>query len=176
MTAAVTDLWPSDINLKVLPPIAVLKAQEGLLAQHTQGMLHAKLNTVETEKLVQHELDLIAPGLNFYRQRLLSATHDRDMLFPVTVTAEAFAPKPLAPEFFPTSTVGAFIKHETDIRRRAATDEEFIHLVRQVLQSEHVRSLIHSLIARINAKTAEPLGNGPQISQDRLAPDEKEAG
>ena len=159
MITAVPDLWSEDIKVNVLPPIAVLKTQEGLLARKTQGMLQAKLTTTETETLVQHQLDLIAPGLNFYRERLLSATHDREMPYPVTVTAEAFAPHPLNV----VQAVGAAIKRSVDpavIQRRAATDEDFIRLVREVLHSEQVRALIHSLIARINEQKADQLGNG----------------
>ncbi len=166
------DLWP-DIKVNVLLPIAVLKAQEGLLARKTQGMLQAKLTTTESEKLVQHSLDLIAPGLNFYRERLLSATHDRVMLYPVTVTAEAFASKPLNP----AQAMGLEVQRKLDpslIQRQAATDEDLIQLVRNVLQSEYVRALIHSLIARINAQDAEEPKNGPVEPEDRANGDEKE--
>ena len=152
MITSIPDLWPDDINVKVLPPIAVLKAQEGQLARHTHGLLQAKLTTTETDKLVQHQLDLIAPSLNFYRERLLSATHDREMLYPVTVTAECFAPK--SPNSM--QALGAAVLRMMDpsvYQRKAATDEEFIQLVKEVLQSADVRALIHSLIARINQQT-----------------------
>ena len=147
-------------DANVLPPIAVLKAQEGLLARHTHGMLQAKLTTTEADKLVQHQLDLIAPSLNFYRERLLSATHDREMLYPVTVTAECFAPK----SSDPMQAVVAAAQRAMDpsvIQRKAATDEEFIELVRRVLQSPDVRALIHSLIARINQQTEASQENRP---------------
>jgi hypothetical protein len=165
-TTTIPDLWSNDIKVNVLPPIAVLKAQEGLLARKTQGMLQAKLSTTETEKLVQHQLDLIAPSLNFYRERLLSVTHDREMLYPVTVTAEAFAPKPL-------NSNQPFMLLQSVMQRRAATDDEFIEMVREVLQSDRVRALIHSLIARINGQKTDQPGNGP-VSEERPAPDEKE--
>jgi hypothetical protein len=168
MVTTIPDLWSDDIKVNVLPPIAVLKAQEGLLSRKTQGMLQAKLTTTETDKLVQHQLDLIAPGLNFYRERLLSATHSADMLYPVTVTALAFDPEPLTP----LSLLQAAIARARDpsrLQRRAATDDEFIRLVGEVLQSQTVRALIYSLIARINAYKAEQPINGSDN------PDEKEA-
>src|SRR6266511_2111122 len=130
MTTAVPDLWSEDIKVNVLPSIAVLKTQEGLLARKTQGMLQARLTTTETDTLVQHSLDLIAPALNFDRERLLSATHDREMLYPVTVTAEAFAPGPLNS----MQALSDAVLRKTDpsrIQRRAATDEDFIRLVRE---------------------------------------------
>src|SRR4051812_45259929 len=97
MATTIPDLWPVDIKLDVLPPVAILKTQEGFLARKTQGLLQAKVSTVATDALVQHQLDLIAPGLNFYRERLLSATHAADTLYPVTVSAEAFDPPAQSP-------------------------------------------------------------------------------
>jgi hypothetical protein len=156
MATSIDDLWPLDINLNVLPPIAVLKAQEGLLARHTNGMLQAKLTTTESNNLVQHQLDLIAPSLNFYRVRLLSATHNREMLYPVTVTSESFVPNSSK-----ISLVAQRLADPSMDQRTAATDEEFIRLVREVLQSAYVRALIHSLIARINQRPDSSQENGP---------------
>jgi hypothetical protein len=179
MTTAIPDLWPNDIKAEVLPPIAVLKVQEGLLARRTQGLLQAKLTTTATENLVQHQLDLIAPSLNFYRERLLSATHDRVMLYPVIVTAGVFGPKPETPKGLlglTTPVVESIIQRMSDLgltQRRAATDEEFVQLVREVLQSEEVRALIHSLIARISQDRGERLGNGA-VGQERCAEVPKE--
>jgi hypothetical protein len=129
-------------------------------------MLQAKLTTTETEKLVQHQLDLIAPSLNFYRQRLLSATHDRVMLYPVTVTAKAFAPA------IPGPKVAAALRelNPSLTQRQAATDEEFIRLIGEVLQSVEVRGLIFSLIARINGEKAEEQGNGSVAEQQPPTP------
>lgn len=175
MTTTIPDLWSDDIKVDVLPPLVILKAQESLLARKTQGMLQAKLTTMESGDLVQHQLDLIAPSLNFYRERLLTATHDRLRPYPVTVAAECFAPKmevsqgPLAP----IQTMGkalsevhrAFVPEV--VQRQAATDEEFVQLVRKVLQSAEVRSLISSLIARINQDNSEHRGNGAEEQESR---------
>jgi hypothetical protein len=167
MATTIPDLWSDDIKVDVLPPIAILKAQEGLLARKTQGMLQAKLTTTETENLVQHQFDLIAPSLNFYRERLFSATHSRTMLYPVTVTANCFRPKPRTQ----MDAIISPITHPLDQplpQREAATDEEFVQLVGKVLQSTEVRALIHSLIARINQANGEPQGNG-SIEQEGSA-------
>jgi hypothetical protein len=139
MTTAIPDLWSDDIRVDVLPPIAVLRAQEGLLAKKTQGILQAKLMTSESETLVQHNLYLVAPALNFYRVELLSAKHDRELIYPVTVTAHCWFS-----EFLPDED------EEIERRHVAATAEEFIDLVRQALRSTEVRGLIQSLIARSN--------------------------
>jgi hypothetical protein len=147
MTKTIPDLWPSDVKVDVLPPIAILEVQEGSLARRTQGMLQAKLTTTETETLVQHQLDLIAPSLNFYRERLLAATHDRIMVHPVTVTASSFAPKPDNGKGLgghTRSAIDSIRQHLICLgwdQRKAATDEGFLQLIRDVLHSEEVRAL-----------------------------------
>ncbi len=139
MPTAIPDLWSDDIRVDVLPPVAVLRAQEGLLAKKTQGILQAELLTSASETLVQHNLYLVAPALNFYRVSLLSATHNRKMVYPVTVIARRWFS-----EFFPNGS------EEIETKRVAATEEEFIDLVREALRSTEVRGLIQSLIARSN--------------------------
>jgi hypothetical protein len=163
MTTAIPDLWSDDIRVDVLPPVTVLRAQEGLLATKTQGILQAKLLTSATESLVQHSLDLIAPALNFYRVSLLSATHDREMVYPVTVTAQCWFS-----EFLPAGA------EPIEKRRVAATAEEFIDLVREALRSTEVRGLIQSLIARSNEIREQPLrpaatedGNGSHEEREQ---------
>jgi hypothetical protein len=167
MATTIPDLWPEDIKVEVLPPIAILKVQEELLARKTKGLLQAKVSTVETDKLVQHQLDLIAPNLHFYRERILSAMHEREMLYPVSVTADVLARRPAEP----LAELGTALARAIAplAPQRAATDDEFIRLVREILRSENVRALIASLLARINAKV-EPTTNGPAHH------DEKEAG
>ncbi|HZV07208.1 MAG TPA: hypothetical protein VE999_19150 [Gemmataceae bacterium] len=183
MNTTIPDCWP-DIKVDVLPPLAILKAQEGLLARRMQGMLEAKVTTIEAGNLVQHQLDLIAPSLNFYRERLLTATHDRLRLYPVTVAAECFAeksevsqgPRPLSPLQAALAPLQAAVKafSETHIalvpevvQRQASTDEEFVQLVRKVLQSAEVRALMASLIARINQANGEHHGNGTVEQEGR---------
>jgi hypothetical protein len=137
-------------------------------------MLQAKLTTTETDKLVQHQLDLIAPGLNFYRERLLSATHGREMLYPVTVNAEAFASKPAHP--MSTLELARLRLDPSLTYRKAATDEEFVRLVREVLQSADVRGLIYSLIARINGQNPDQQKNGVLEAEGGTSSGEKAAG
>jgi hypothetical protein len=174
MSTTISDCWPDDIKVDVLTPLAILKVQEGLLAQKTRGMLQAGLATTESENLVQHQLDLIAPSLNFYRERLLTATHDRVMLYPVTVMAEAFSPKPLLHPVMEAAWVYKQMFAPPTNVRKAATDEEFLSLVREVLKSERVRALISSLLARINDPNPSPAGNGPVDQEKQTKTTQKE--
>jgi hypothetical protein len=167
MATAIPDLWSDDIRVDVVPPLAVLRAQEGLLAKKTQGILQAQILTSATETLVQHSLYLIAPALNFYRVNLLSATHDREMVYPVTVTAQCWFD-----EFLPDQG------QQIEKRRVAATEEEFIDLVRQALRSPEVRGLIQSLIARSNEiregqahSDSTKDGNGPPAEGEQKSTD-----
>jgi hypothetical protein len=150
MATSIPDLWPDDLKVDVVPPVAVLRAQEGLLSRKRQGMLQARVSTVETERMVQHQLDVIAPGLGFYRQTVLSATHDRVMLYPVVVAADALAPR--SSEAPQPLFAGGVVEGQALNQREAASGEEFIRVVREVLQSDAVRALLSSLLARINAK------------------------
>lgn len=94
-------------------------------------------------------------------------------VYPVTVTAECFAPKSANP--MEALNLGMLrMTDPTVIQRKAATDEEFINLVRQVLRSEEVRALIHSLIARINQEAGASQGNGPGEPEGHLNPAESQ--
>lgn len=142
MTVAFDDLWSDDIKVDVRSPFAVLKAQEDGLSRRTQGLLRAEVQTTISETEERHTLDLIAPALNSYRERILLVTHRKDRAYPATVFAEVFAESPDRPDWATPD--------EDDMKRVAATDEELIGLVRIVLRSSTVRALIHSLLARIN--------------------------
>lgn len=156
MTTTIPDLWSDDIKVDILTPLAILRTQVTFLERKTQGVLRADVFTTEADDWVQHQLDLIAPALHQYRTTLLTARHHRDRVYPVTIQAECFFPK----REFTTVSVRTATETPPD-QREASTQEQFIELVRQVLQSEHVRSIIQSLIARSNeARTGESDGGG----------------
>jgi len=165
MTTTIPDLWSNDIKVDVRSPLAILKAQEGILAQKTSGLLQATVSSVETETLVQHQLDLVAPSLQFYRERVLTAEHHRNRYYPVFVRAECFDPVLRRTQKWPSgwtqpivqslAAMAASSGSDVPPGEKAATEQEFVDLIRKVLQSQPVRSLIQSLIARIN-ETSPP--------------------
>jgi hypothetical protein len=159
MTQTIPDLWPDDIRVDVLTPLVILRAQESLISRKTQGILQAKVLTATNDTLVQHQLDLIAPALNHYRRTVLTAKHSRDMVYPVKVKASCFVPKgPLERMALGPQFLGESPQDE----REAATQDELIELVRQVLHSGEVRATIQSLIARSNeANGHEPPAEPP---------------
>src|SRR5579884_1134048 len=179
MTTAIPDLWSNDIKVDVRSPLAILKVQEGILSQKTGGLLQATVSSVETETRVQHQLDLVAPSLGFYRERLLTAEHHRHRYYPVFVQAECFDPvlrrssnSPLA---LAAESVRSLVRppafgEPTELSgpagEKAATEDEFIDLNRKVLQSQPVRSLIQSLIARINETAPSKVPESDQASAE----------
>jgi hypothetical protein len=152
--ATIPDLWSDDIKVDVVTPLAILRAQVGSIQRKTKGLLQAEVTTTTSDAgWVRHHLDLIAPVLDGYRHRLLAATHEKDLVYPVKVEAECFRPEPAVDIAQVLSTVTKFRK---DGRPTAQTEQEFIELVSQVLHSGEVRSIIQSLIARSNERQDRP--------------------
>lgn len=171
MTTTIPSLWP-DINVDLVPPLTILRAQASRLGQLTKGILEAEVTTVTGDtSFVVHRLDLIAPSLDDRRVRILSATHREDY-YPVVLEAECYRPKNLvvadvkkqAMEIL-ASKMG--IDTRTHIPTRdwpiangwrpiAADQDEFIQRVGDVLRSMEVRSAIDSMIALSNQKSEAP--------------------
>jgi hypothetical protein len=152
MPATIPVLWSDDISVDVLAPIAILRAQAGPLSQKTKGLLVAGIETITSESgTVQHQFDLVAPVLNKFRRRILIATHQIDLVYPVTVEAECYASESFLRT--PSSIINTLLSPREEFlerHRRAATDQDFMKLVGEVFHSVQVRSLIQSLIARSN--------------------------
>jgi hypothetical protein len=168
MSTTIPDLWSDDIRVDILTPLVILRSQESLLSRKTQGMLEAKVTTVANETWVQHQLDLLAPALDYYRVTLLTAKHQRDAVYPVTVAAPCFAPKPGPFSQGPAGSL-RFPGGPPPDQREAAGQEEFIELVKQVLRSPEVRAIIQSLIARSNElRGVEPSVNDSKTETNPL--------
>src|ERR1700749_344482 len=143
MSASIPDLWSDDISVDVLSPIAILRAQQRPLRQRTNGLLEVEIETTPSESgQVRHQFGLVAPAMNRARYRILYVSHNNDLVYPVVVEAECFIP-----DFAMTTPIGADALKPTRVnklpenQRRAATDQEFIKLVEEVLRSSQVRSL-----------------------------------
>jgi hypothetical protein len=147
----IPDLWPDDIRADLRTPLAILRAQGNLLVRRTQGILEADVLTAQNEGSVQHNLDVIAPGVGYYRKTVIAARHQYDLPYPVTVISEAFVPKREFPAVPSPAVVRSLVLGAApENEREAATQEEFINLVREVLQSGYVKAIVQSLVARTN--------------------------
>lgn len=143
MASAVPVLWSDDIKVDVVSPVAILRAQVGPLRERTKGILEAEISAESSERGVERlHFDLVAPLLENYHHRILTAVHSRNLVYPVSVEAECFRPDP------------GSLDEQFDWRPSAATEQEFIDVIGRVLRSSEVRAVIHSLIARSNDKGA----------------------
>ena len=88
-------------------------------------------------------LRLNCAALGNYRHRLLTAIHKANWVYPVTVEAECFETESGNP------------------LRGAKSQEAFLTLVKQVLTSDDVRSVIESLIARSNEEKVDAADTPP---------------
>jgi hypothetical protein len=139
MPSRIPDLWPDDISTEVLTPLAILRAQVPGLERRTKGLLEVDLNSVEKEKEVVHNFDLVAPALDRFRERILVVTHERNRVYPATLEAAVFLRKSRPENFLGSS-----------LAERAMSQDDFIRLMKEVIRSPEVRSSIESLIARSN--------------------------
>ncbi len=162
MSIELQDLWPDDINVEVLPPVAILRAQLEPLRHKTKGILQAELDVVNSDSsnLITYNLDIIAPSLASYRHRILTATHDKILVYPVTITSACLISRrvsesPEMPARVPAlPRLGDMFSKSDEYEefgsRRAAGEREFQHSLRLILKSREVTSIISSLIARSN--------------------------
>jgi hypothetical protein len=97
---------------------------------------------------------------------ILTASYDKNMVYPVTLDADCFRPRSLAEVFAPLTEM-----HGSPRKRAnsAATDEEFSQLVDKVLHSDEVKSLAVSLIALANERLKGPAGKTVAISPPVLS-------
>ena len=176
MPATIPSLWP-DINVDLVPPLIILRAQATRLGQLTKGILEAEVTTVTGEDdFVVHRLDLLAPSLEDRRVRILTATHRSDY-YPVVLEADCFRPKRpvgMGPGAGLGAVLGAMAAAQSsalagvfggtkppwppldDWRPVVADQDEFLKRVGEVLRSMEVRAAIDSMIALSNQKTLPP--------------------
>jgi hypothetical protein len=169
MTDSIPDLWSDDIQVKVLAPAAILRAQVSSLRRKTQGLVEAVVDTRTSAESIRHHLDLIAPAVNGYRERILTATHSTKKVYPVTVTAECFATREKGR--LQLLSARKILDGLQPNERTAITQEAFIGLVKEVLQSPEVRGAIESLIAQSNeAMTSSSVSSAESVPVEPAGP------
>jgi len=120
-------LWSAEIKPDILSPRDILEAQAFALREQTDGLLSAEVRITRdnAEAAVYVLMDLVAPGLNNARHRILSARHAAERIYPCHIDAEGIRSA-----------------------ESAHSDEELRELLRQILNSGEVKALALSLIAR----------------------------
>jgi hypothetical protein len=111
MSASIPDLWPEDIAVDSVTPLAILNAQATKLAEKTKGLLEAEVTTHEEQEpvpqpgvvdvsrplskiLLVHEFDVIAPALQNYRHRIMSVKHSPELCYPCRIFSDALVNSP----------------------------------------------------------------------------------
>lgn len=139
------DFWSDDIKVEVLSPLMILRAQVPALRKKTKGILQAKVETLDTQVETVHEFSLIAPALDNYKEKILTATHKKNIVYPCTIESPGLE-----------RVVGNhFEDSEISNVKVAWTQTEFINILREALQSDIVRSTIDSFLAKSNEKKAD---------------------
>lgn len=159
MSTTAASLWPDDIKVNVLPPLAILRHQAAKLRTLTEGILEADVvTTTGQEDFVVHRLEIVAPQLGGRRYGVLTVTH-RTTFYPVVLEADCFRPKDshFASRAFATAgEIAAGLDTQwprnNDWRPAANDQDEFLKRVGEVLRSPAVRSIIDSLLALSNEK------------------------
>jgi hypothetical protein len=149
MTVTGQSFWPENIDVGVLSPKEILETQANALADITKGLVTAKIieTTVATDKAPTFQLQLILVATNLtYERQILTISHGIQLFYPATVDADCFRtrPPPLMRELIKDATG---MEWPTDAPT-AVTDRDLGTLVKTVLRSDEVRSLLTSLIAR----------------------------
>jgi hypothetical protein len=159
MADQIPDLWPVTIETSVLSPIAILQFQASQLRARTKGILEAVVKIWESkENQTVYEFAIVVAALDGYRYLLFTAWHTKDFIYPVKVKfrewdelAEAEYQKALVPQ--QGSILSRLNTGELPSRsgiKSADTPAEFVALLRQLLGSSQAKSVLMSLIARVN--------------------------
>jgi hypothetical protein len=145
MTTDPLDLWPDAIRVDPLTPLRILKLQADRLRDKTQGRLVAEIISSQKGAPVPtpedwgpeevHRFEIVAAVLNGYRHQLIVCIHQKDFVYPVLVVAAALPDE------------GVF----------ASSQDEFLRIVKELLNAKSTLALIESLLARIAESTPAPI-------------------
>ncbi len=143
MTTDPLDLWPDAIQVAPLTPLRILRLQADRLREKTQGRLVAEVLSAgkgspvavpnEWGPTFVHRFEIVAGALNGYRHQLVVCIHQQEFAYPVLVVAGG--------------------RSEDGDGDLASSQEEFMRIMKDILNSKQTVALISSLLARI----AEPM-------------------
>ncbi len=149
MASTIPSVWPDDISVDVVSPMAILNAQKSALAEKTKNLVVADIVTSEKDGMVWHRFDLVAPSLSGYRREIFSVGHTKDEVWPATLDAEHFS------EFREN-----YRDIEVDGRPQTDGPDGLLRLLAELFQSPSIRTSLDSLIARVNDGRSQPPNSG----------------
>src|ERR1700722_3349877 len=149
MATDILDLWGDSIKANVLTPLVILKMQAELLRRKSKGIVLGDISAQPHTNVQRYYFDLLAPAVGARRIRVLIASHSIDLVYPVVVEAiplwhyDDSLSRTDLPDWFDAESAW-----ECD--KTASTEESFVVMLRHVLRSREVTSMIQSLIAISN--------------------------
>ena len=123
-------LWgdlPSGENLRT--PATILNEQIAELQRGTNGLLTGHLSAQQQEDAMEQDFYVIAPALNRYAVKILRIKHGMD-LYPCHVWASQISANAV----------------------RAGDEEDFVAILKSILQHEKTRAIIAGLLAQIRSQ------------------------
>lgn len=154
MPAIIEDFWPKSIDVRILTPLTILRSQAAFLGKRTGGLLEGHISTDRAADKASHRFYIVATAPDRVVVPILEAIHSAKEVYPVEVVSKAFEPKPAAGPFARIGEMSAalseFAGGKAPNRRTAATQDAFIALVKQVLNSEAILASLNSIIAMSN--------------------------
>lgn len=179
MAEEVTDFW-GDITTNVLSPIAILRHQAGQLRHRTKGLLEADVKTELDAGVATHKFVIVAPALDRYALSLFEAYHSEALVYPVRVKFKPWDDQ-AATDYTKAYDEFKYGKSLIELHRTkppdrksglrsASTQEEFFELLRLVLTSGYTKSVITSLLAKINDAAPKDQDNSTLDSPPSTGP------
>lgn len=183
MPTQIPSLWPDNIDVDVVPPIAVLRHQASELRERTKGLLEAEVRSWPSKQeqgRIIHEFQIRAPALEGYTYSLFRIWHNKDFVYPAEIYFEPWVSQAKTEYFekqkrlLPAQMFGPYAVADLEPSgiRSAATQTEFLEAMSDLLTSPRTKSVLMSLIARIKqAETGEEEQPPAQPPASTSAPD-----
>jgi hypothetical protein len=143
MTTEIPDLWGTDIDVDVVPPLVILRTQAQAIGVRTKGLLSAEVVSSDQtandgSHLWTHTFLLQAPPIDFHGEELLEVSHEDERYYPVTIQV-------------PTAISWGQLAGK-QLSLLCADQSEFMAALSAVLTSPPTRAALNSLLARVNEK------------------------
>ena len=135
------DVWPDVINAFIQPPRMVMDLTLAGLENKTNRLLKSSSYTTKANDLAIHTFSVIAPALNDFEQELVRIRHQLDVYYPCFVSTSS-------PDNVIASELN--LNYEPGKGIRAANDQELKQILKKVVNSKDVTTLLVSLLARSN--------------------------
>jgi hypothetical protein len=143
------DLWPDNIGeVKLRPPVTILREQAALLGQKTQNLVQAEIRVESGDGFFRYIFNIVAPALDNYRYELFRAWH-KITLYPVEVYVEEEILEEIE-----SSEAGDLVGEEERTRELiviADSEEQFVVALRAIFGAGKTVQIINALLSQIDS-------------------------